>query len=512
MKRFIIIISAILAIICFTGCPSPEAASSDDDVEVTNSDWLFVLYMDADNNLNDSLWADVAYEQLALAYRDGDETFPNVKIVMLWDGQDTAGAEADGNTRIHPRSEIYELGPVDEATGNKVFIDGDKSWLMSKNSKRLTDEAEWLEKEPDMGDVNTLKNFLSWVNERYSAKYKVLLLSDHGAGTDIEMISGGVAQPRSLCTDDSHTDEQGRSKLLTAIDVKNAIAKSGLKPNIIYMDCCLQGNVETAYILRGSADYLVTSANASYSNNHLTMLRSLSVNSTPRDFAQVIVTSYATAHADNTLELSEDRNHASFEETLTQAAYDISEKKQNALYKAMNSLAAGIKQFENNNLKKIFDNYLKQDYANTTNCKGMAYNGTYFTLNDIGYFCNNLIKDDADCVTTGSPIKLYVEDVIEALDDVIVCSWMGKKTPDATKFYYTKNVTIYDENGQKLESEYTDANGQFGLTIATESPNGGNDFLTYVDEKDGTDYYQSFFGYSKIWGELYKYWLSDDND
>lgn len=511
MKRFIIIISAILAIICFTGCPSPENSSSDDDVEVTNSDWLFVLYMDADNNLNDSLWADVAYEQLALTYRDGDETFPNVKIVMLWDGQDAAGAEADGNTRIHPRSEIYELGPVDEATGNKVFVDKDTSWLMSKNSKRLTDEAEWLEKEPDMGDVNTLKNFLSWVNERYSAKYKVLLLSDHGAGTDIEMISGGVAQPRSLCTDDSHTDAQGRSKLLTAIDVKNAIAKSGLKPNIIYMDCCLQGNVETAYILRGSADYLVTSANASYSNNHLAMLGSLSINSTPRDFAQVIVTSYATAHADNTLELSEDRNHASFEETLTQAAYDISEKKQTALYNAMNNLANVIKTHEKGN-KLIFDNYLKQDYADTTKCKGMAYNGTYFTLNDIGYFCQNLIDDKANCIQYNTIINKYAKEVIEALDDVIVCSWMGKKTPDATKFYYTKNVTIYDQNKQKIESEYTDADGQFGLTIATESPNGGNDFLTYVDEEDGTDYYQAFFGYSKIWGELYKYWLSDDND
>lgn len=511
MKRFIIIISAILAIICFTGCPSPEN-SSDDDVEVTNSDWLFVLYMDADNNLNDSLWADVANEQLALTYRDGDETFPNVKIVMLWDGQDAAGAEADGNTRIHPRSEIYELGPADQATIDKVLSkdNPDLSWLMSNFSKRLTDEADWLEKEPDMGDVNTLKNFLSWVNERYSAKYKVLLLSDHGAGTDIEMISGGVAQPpRSLCTDDSHTDAQGRSKLLTAIDVKNAIAKSGLKPNIIYMDCCLQGNVETAYILRGSADYLVTSANTSYSNNHFAMLGNLSVNSTPRDFAQVIVTSYATAHADHTLEISEERNHASFEETLTQAAYDISEKKQTALYNAMNNLANVIKAHEKGN-KKIFDNYLKQDYKVTANCKGMAYNGTYFTLNDIGYFCQNLIDDKDKCVQYNTIIDPYAKKVIAALDDVIVCSWMGKKTPGDANFYYTKNVTIYDENGQKLESEYTDADGQFGLTIATESPNGGNGFLTYVE--DGTDYYQAFFGYSKIWGELYKYWLSDDND
>ena len=510
MKRFIIIISAILAIICFSGCPSPEAASDGENEDTTPNSWLFALYMDADNNLNDMLWADIAYEQLALAGMMQSENtmapgYPDIKIVVLWDGVSLEGAANFGSTRIHPRSEIYELGPCDQETFDKVDA-GDKSWLMSAYSKRLTDEADWLEEEPDMGKVETLAYFLSWVNDRYSAKYKVLLLSDHGAGTDIEMISGGIAQPTgSLCTDDTNSTADG-SYLLTASDVKDAISYSGFKPNIIYMDCCLQGNVETAYILRGSADYLVTSANTSYSNNHYLMLSKLTDKSTPKDFAKNIVSTYATYHSVNNMEASEEGPHSSFEETLTQAAYDISSEKQNALYKAMDNLAKTIIKNETSaSIMNIFDFYLKQDYGNVDNCKGMAYIGTYFVLNDIGYFCKNLIDDPLQCVRSKTT-KDAAKKVVEALDDVIVSSWMGKKTSNSTKFFYTKNVKIY-ENGTSLKSAYTGADGQFGLTIATESPNGGNAFLTLI--KDGFDYYQPFFGYSENWGKLYKYWLAD---
>lgn len=521
MKRFFTIFAIVISLIFFTSCPSPNAPGSKlPELQHSTSDWLFVMYMDADNNLNESIWADLFNAQLGISNTLNDDgtandEYPSIKVVMLWDGWSAEKCQENDTNRIHPQSEVYELGPMDINTYN-LYEGNNKSWLISSYSKRLTEYAygTWLSAEPDMGDVNTLKKFLSWVNGYYSATNKVLILNNHGAGTEREAGSGGAFYHRSLCSDDTNSSSQSK-RSLTATDVKNAITDSGFHPNVLCMDCCLQGNVETTYILRGSADYLVTSANTSYSNNYHRIISNLNNINTPLEFAQCMASSYALRHKDHTLTISttdpenSQTRRSSYERTLTQAVYDLNVSKQGLLYSTINALANAILSKDDEVKTRIFTDYLNQTRTSVQNCKGMTYPGTCVYLSDIGYFCNNLISDSS----LSNDIRNCAHNVVNALNNVIVSSWMGKyvtsydsntaanPTPViSTDFYYKKNLT--DVTGT---SHFCATDGQFGLTIMTQTYDNrfNNGYYYFLTE------YSEWTGYSPNWGQLLAYWYNN---
>ncbi len=418
---------------------------------------------------------------------------PSVRILALWDGQNAAAAanqKPHPNTRVHPNGALYELGAMDESTFRRLKST-ETRFEMSANTKELTSSVSWLSYEPNMGDVSTLTNYLKWANKYYSARNVVLMLSDHGAGTDAESFSGKQSA-RSLCFDES--DKSG--SYLTATDVKNAIKDSGLNVNVIWQDCCLQGNVETAYLLRGTADYLVTSANTSYSNNHYAVISSLAdSNSTPLSFAKAIVKAYADIHKNSNMQMDAGEC-ASYGTVLTQVAFNLNSAKQNALYSALDALSSALIAEGVSKCKAVYNNYLVQYGNNIDNCKGMAYYGSYVYLNDIGYFCKNLIADSSLSANT----KAQASRVMTALDGIIASSWIGKKEGE-TQYQYAKNVAGY--------SGALDGQGSFGLTIATQlnpycESNGGDSSYPFYS------YYTRLTGYSSNWGELMKIWHSNE--
>ena len=542
MKKFFYLIIVFLIFLFVTACTpgiNPESSSSGGSSKErsipqlphTSSDWLFVMYMDADNNLNDELWIDITYVQLALDsllqnINTPKQGYPSVKVVMLWDGENQQDALLLRNTRLHPRGEIYELGPMDSDTADLITDRNNAGeflntyWMLSRYSKRLTDYAPWLSYEPDMGDVSTLSNFLSWVNTNYSADNIVLCLSDHGSGTEYENNSGGInnspsrRNSRSLCADD--TSET--SKLLTATDVKNAINHSGLHPNIIWMDCCLQGNVETAYILKGCADYLVTSANVSYSNSHYNIISSLtSRNIDPQELGRTIVKCYAEKYKYNIRNVDDDDDRTSYDIVLTQAQYDLSELKQMNLLNKINLLSMAIQREPVTTRMAIFNNFLKQDRTNINNCKGMAYSGTYTVLNDIGYLCKQL--SDSTDLGISTETKNAANNLMDSLNDVIITSWIGTRTEHTTE-PASVNL-VYSKNLSDLNYRHTNQlnDGSFGLTIVSHSFTHDPGYFPdtqYGTSAEYTTFYKRIFpiyenysnvtGYSHEWGNLLSFW------
>lgn len=463
-----------------------DSDDDDDEIAKQTSDWLILDYFDADNNLNDELFRDMLRQQYALSTIRGGNC-PSVRILALWDGQNATGAAKDGNKRFHPNGALYELGAMDESTFRRLKSNSETRFVMSANTKELTSSVSWLSYEPDMGDVSTLTNYLKWANKYYSARNVVLMLSDHGAGTDYESFSGKQSA-RSLCFDDS--DKSG--SYLTATDVKNAIKDSGLNVNVIWQDCCLQGNAETAYLLRGCADYLVTSANTSYSNDHYAVISSLAdSNSTPLSFAKAIVKAYADELKGDNMQMS-NNSQSSYGTVLTQVAFNLNSAKQNALYSALDTLSSALIAEGESKCKTVYNNYLVQDGNDIANCKGMAYYGSYVYLNDIGYFCKNLIADSSLSENT----RAQALRVMSALDGIIASSWLGTKEGE-TQYQYAKNVAGY--------SGALDGQGSFGLTIATqlnpycESHGGDSSYPFY-------SHYSQLTGYSSNWGELMKIW------
>jgi hypothetical protein len=174
----------------------------------------------------------------------------------------------------------------------------------------------------------------------------------------------------------------------------------------------------------------------------------------------------------------------------------LSSAKQNALYSAIDALSSALIAEGASKCKAVYNNYLVQDGNDFDSCKGMAYHGSLVYLNDIGYFCKNLIADSSLSANT----KSQASRVMSALDGIIASSWIGKKEGES-QYQYAKNVAGY--------SGVLDGQGSFGLTIATQlnpycTAHGGDSKYPFYS------HYSQLTGYSSNWGELMKIWHSNE--
>jgi len=184
--------------------------------------WTFMVYLDADNNLD-------AYASYSLGMMQQVGSTPNVNVVVLWDG-------------YYAPACMY-----------KVVKDG----LEEVKGFALNGQ------EVNMGNSVTLETFVDYSVRKFQAGHYVLVLWDHGND-----VSG-------ICWDEHPYDH------LTHAEV--ALALSGHHIDLLVTDACLMSMVEVAYEYNQyclDSDYLVGSENyvpvAGYPYN--TILDSLNQN------------------------------------------------------------------------------------------------------------------------------------------------------------------------------------------------------------------------------------------
>ncbi|MDD3565317.1 MAG: clostripain-related cysteine peptidase, partial [Methanothrix sp.] len=114
--------------------------------------WVIMIYMAADNNLEDA-----SIFNMNQLERVGSSE--NTKIIVQWD-----------------RSPEY-----DSSNGNWT---GTKRFLISKDDDEEAIGSQELEDlgEVDMGDMNSLSEFINWTLQNYPADRYALSLWNHGAG------------------------------------------------------------------------------------------------------------------------------------------------------------------------------------------------------------------------------------------------------------------------------------------------------------------------------------------
>ncbi|MBQ8135268.1 MAG: hypothetical protein IJ192_12825 [Clostridia bacterium] len=97
----------------------------------------------------------------------------------------------------------------------------------------------------NMGDAQTLTDFLSWGQKNYSAERNMLILWDHGGGS-----------VKGVCFDENYSFDS-----LTLTELHTALENTKLKTkfDIIGFDACLMASIETAAVVRDYADYMVAS-------------------------------------------------------------------------------------------------------------------------------------------------------------------------------------------------------------------------------------------------------------
>lgn len=194
---------------------APELeAVAEEPLNQKTAKWTFFVYLDADNDLEGAGILDINEMEIAGSTDD-------VNIVVQMDR--------------HPSNDYY--GGYDGSNGDwsttKIFYVLKDSNMEQIKSKEIKDLGE-----VNMGDGETLKEFLLWGIENYPAEHYAVVLWNHGSGF-------GVAFDYS-----SNDDSIGLSELEYAMEA--AKEKAGKKIDIVGFDACLMGMLEVDYALKDS--------------------------------------------------------------------------------------------------------------------------------------------------------------------------------------------------------------------------------------------------------------------
>jgi subtilisin family serine protease len=184
-------------------------------------DWLFMVYLDADNNLESAGIDDLNEMEVA-------GSTDRVKIVVQMDravrdyDDDTSNGNWTGAKRFY------------------VTRDTDAAII---NSPVIADLGE-----VNMGAPATLQSFIEWAIANYPAQHYALVLWNHGSGWRERAATDAI---KSICIDDQANDELTMTELRSALTEANAT--TGKVLDIIGFDACLMQMVEVAYQVMGSA-------------------------------------------------------------------------------------------------------------------------------------------------------------------------------------------------------------------------------------------------------------------
>ncbi|WP_233186281.1 clostripain-related cysteine peptidase [Thermotoga sp. KOL6] len=218
-----------------------EGYSYSFDIYFENPTWLFVVWLGADNDLEE--FANRDLEEM----RSASE---NVSVVVFYDG-----------------GGIYDGIMVLDEEGNWRFIMG------------IT------EIDLNSGSIEDLKYWMGYILKNFTAEHVALILWNHGgAWLDDSMYSLKAV---------SYDYSQGTA--ITIADLRGALESvlNGGKLDILGFDACLMGSLEVIYELRNTADYIVASSFLEPGEGwDYTFLSEINASSEPLDVGKLIVDKY----------------------------------------------------------------------------------------------------------------------------------------------------------------------------------------------------------------------------
>jgi hypothetical protein len=237
--------------------------------------WNLLFYMSGDKDTYKDEESDNGYNDHYLSTDDEDminmlETVADnadVNILVLWDDF------GDNNTRL------YHL---QHDTDTKTIA-----------SPPLT--VAWNPGERNMGDPQTLQDFVQWARAEYPAQHTLLTVYDHGCGwaphlSDTAQQATWMQGGSGLAWDETAGDYLANREIGSALQ---AIADSGGKLDVVFYDASLDAMLENAYEIRNSASYLVASQNVMHKSfPYQPIITTMTDSTIPSDLARQMVTIY----------------------------------------------------------------------------------------------------------------------------------------------------------------------------------------------------------------------------
>jgi uncharacterized repeat protein (TIGR01451 family) len=276
-----------------TSFPESDYSNNSDQATTKIPPWTFMFYLNGDNDL-DTFMAE-AFNNMERAAQN-----PDVNVLALWDRCSLLsddGRECLDQDEGIENTRLYRVEYDDSALVTSPIL-----------------EVDWNPGELNMGDPDTLVNFVTWARDNYSAKHYFLAILDHGGGWSPTFPEESEQRPASL----SHQGDQfiplrrsyhvrGGTGLswdfsddydyLSTAEMRRAfsnITKEGSeKIDIVFYDACLMGMIEEAYEIKDYVNYLIGSENEAWgSMPYDQYINSVTSSTQPRELAVDIVSEY----------------------------------------------------------------------------------------------------------------------------------------------------------------------------------------------------------------------------
>lgn len=502
-----------------------------------NTEWLVIMYMDGDNNLNNPIYLDMNEVEYGLSKFT---TTDHIRVIALWDGyagdnKDNPASSLWGNKETH----IYELGPDPrtQTSAEDLTLLG-----LADTTFDWTFSADWIENdEVDMSSKTTLQNYLEWVKAHFSGTKTILQFSNHGAGPRSILPNDDRYGRRAMCWDEG----SGGTGFLKTKDVSDVLAtvdlKNGSKIDLIIEDVCLGSTIEEAYQYKDYAQYFIGSPNTvpgfglDYDIFIPSMKSGASVLTISKDILKSYKASYALSNAEWAQILNEYNSYPAFSGSLDAKGISLVYEKANGLTLAnlsavgtveekLDALAGALYELkdktitltdsgnliEGNFLEIVRDNIIRPGNP-------IYYQGSYTWLYDIGAIIDGLepFVDDENIVAwmaANSSKSMFqwayaVGDLKDAMSNAIAASWRDgyqKPSYDTTVSKYSINAWI----GTSIHNNY------YGLSICggTVETSVSGQTVTLLDEE-----YPDFYGTElqfgqdcENWDNLLKLWFPAD--
>lgn len=144
---------------------------------------------------------------------------------------------------------VVETGGAKQWANSQISNTTAQRWLVKSGSLELKQD---MGSNLNMGDPDTLQDFIEWGIENYPADKYVLVMWDHGGGA--------IGNP---ATGTFGLDENNNGDGLSLPEIKqalrNAYIATATKFELFGFDACLMANLETAYTVSPYAGYFVAS-------------------------------------------------------------------------------------------------------------------------------------------------------------------------------------------------------------------------------------------------------------
>jgi uncharacterized repeat protein (TIGR01451 family) len=239
--------------------------------------WVLLVYLSADNNLDNAEYR-VSHDWEAFnALERAAVLNPRLRIYLQWDrSPDHTGDIPDDHTRryrVRPDLNPFRMAP---------YIEGLDTWGVP---------------EKNMGEKQTLEDFITWARERYTSTYDALSIIGHGGGwspTFDPLLGYATYLPTGIAWDDSSGDYLSTRELGEAL--LSATDEQATPLDVLFLEASMMAMLENAYEVRDSAQYLVASEGAVWARfayDHY--LAGVDDTTAPRDFATQIVEEYAAS-------------------------------------------------------------------------------------------------------------------------------------------------------------------------------------------------------------------------